>query len=364
MKKFSPLYKQTVTGKIQQWVISVDRNTVITEYGQVDGKKQTTTDVIKAGKNIGRSNATTAETQAEAQAQQTFDGKLKDGYVENITQARGTKNTLQAVEPMLAHTIEQKEKYVVFPALAQPKLDGLRCIAIIKNGKARLFSRSQKEYLTVPHIVAELERLYQNTDITLDGELYNHEFRNSFNTIIHLAKRDGVHADHTKIEYHIYDVVSPGSHAKRMAVVRFPNTYCKRVDTVVVTSRAELETFQAQCIEQGYEGCMYRHPTGEYEHKRSNTLLKVKTFQDDEFQIIGAEEGTGKLMGCIGAFVLITHKGVVFKAKPACTLEQSKEYWRTRNNYIHKKEATVKFQNYTPDGVPRFPVFKCVRDPE
>ena len=358
MKVFKPLYKQTISGKVQQWDISVEQNTVITKYGLVDGKKQTTTDIIKIGKNIGRSNATTAETQAEAQAQQTFDSKLKEGYVEDIDLAIKTKNTLSAVLPMLAHTIEQKEKYVVFPALAQPKLDGLRCIAILKNGKARLFSRSQKEYLTVPHIVAELESLFHDEDIILDGELYNHEFKNSFNTIIHIAKRDDVHEDHTKIEYHIYDVVAPGNHQQRMEPVT-TGTYCKRVITSVVHSRKALEEFQAQCVEQGYEGCMYRHPNGEYEHKRSNTLLKVKTFQDDEFRIVGAEEGTGKLMGAVGAFVLITNKGVLFKAKPACTLEQSREYWICRKSYIDKK-ATVKFQNYTPDGVPRFPVFKCV----
>ena len=263
---------------------------------------------------------------------------------------------------MLAHTIEQKEKFVVFPALAQPKLDGLRCIAIIKDGKARLFSRSQKEYLTVPHIVAELEHLFRNQTITLDGELYNHEYKSSFNTIIHLVKRDEVHAQHTKIEYHMYDVIAAGGHQQRTHALK-SGVYCQQVTTVTVTSRKDLETFQALCIEQGYEGCMYRHPDGEYEHKRSNTLLKVKTFQDGEFRIVGAEEGTGKLMGAVGAFVLITHKEVIFKAKPACTLEQSREYWRTWKNYIDRK-ATIKFQNYTPDGAPRFPVFKCIRDPE
>lgn len=359
MKKFSPLYKQTVTGKIQRWSVSVDGNKVITEYGQVNGKMQTTTDVVKAGKNLGRSNATTRETQAEALAQQTFDGKLKDGYVYDIEKARGSKNTRHAIIPMLAHTIEQKEKYVVFPALAQPKLDGLRCIAIIKNGNARLYSRSQKEYLTVPHIVDELEALFRNQTITLDGELYNHEYKDSFNTIIHLVKRDEAHEKHTKIEYHIYDVIAAGGHQQRTRTLK-SGVYCKPVNTVIVASHTDLDAFQASCIKQGYEGCMYRNPVGEYEHKRSNNLLKVKTFQDAEFQIIGAEEGAGKLMGAIGAFVLITHKGIIFKAKPACTLEQSIEYWRNRKVYINKKEGTVKFQNYTPDGVPRFPVFKCV----
>ena len=364
MKTFSTLYKQTTIGKIQQWTVSVNGASVITDYGLTDGKKQTTTDVVKAGKNIGRANATTAESQARAQAQQNYDAKLKEGYVIDIAQAAGNKNTLQAVEPMLAHPIEKKEKYVVFPALAQPKLDGLRCIAIIKNGNVRLFSRSQKEYLTVPHIVVELETLYRNRSIILDGELYSHDLKDNFNTITHLVKRDGTHADHSKIGYHLYDIVAPGGYKDRTETLRIPGVdgrYCAVVTTVLVNSREELEIFQAECVAQGYEGCMYRNPDGEYEHKRSHNLLKVKTFQDAEFRIVGAEEGTGKLMGAIGAFVLITNKGVIFKSKPACTLEESTVYWRNRRHYIGKM-GTVKFQNYTPDGAPRFPVFKCVRE--
>ncbi len=359
-RTFPVLYKQTLTGKIQRWKVWADQDKVITEYGLTDGKKQVTTDVIKSGKNLGRSNATTTQTQAQAQAAQSWEAKLKEGYVDNIQRATENKNNLQAIEPMLAHAIEKKEKYVTFPGAAQPKLDGLRCIAIIKDGKARLFSRSQKEYLTVPHIVAELEQLYKGKDIILDGELYNHLYKDSFNTIIHVVKRDEVHAQHTMIEYHIYDVVAAGNYSQRNAAV-VPGKYCKKVSTVLVMSRKNLDAYQAQCVEQGYEGCMYRNLAGQYEHKRSNFLLKVKNFQDDEFTITGVEEGTGKLMNAVGAFALHTQRGVAFKAKPACTLEQSREYWKNRAQYPGKR-ATIKFQNYTPDGVPRFPVFKCIRD--
>lgn len=370
--KLSTLYKQTSTGKIQQWTISVEKNKVTTVYGLVGGKLQTTVDIVKEGKNLGRSNATTPETQAQAEAQQSYDGKLKEGYVTDIKLAGSTKNTLDAVEPMLAHPIENKEKYVTFPAWSQPKFDGLRCIAILKNGKATLYSRTQKEYITIPHINEEIERIFKDylpalvNGLVLDGELYNHKFKKDFNKITSLIKRDDVHPDHELVQYHIYDVVGPSDYSERVSVLWTPlkeAKYCFAVETKEVKSRDELEEYQAECVERGYEGCMYRSKTGGYEHKRSSTLLKVKTFKDAEFKIVDVEEGNGKLMDRVGAFHCELKDGRTFKAKPACTLEQSKEYWDNRKACIGKW-ATVKYQNLTPDGVPRFPVMKCIRDYE
>ena len=39
---------------------------------------------------------------------------------------------------------------------------------------------------------------------------------------------------------------------------------------------------------------MLRHPESIYEGKRSRTLLKVKTFEDDEATVLGHEPGTGR----------------------------------------------------------------------
>lgn len=361
--KFPTLYKQTNTGKIQQWSVSTDNNSVTTIYGQVGGKLQTITDTIRVGKNLGKSNETTPVTQAELQAQQEYDAKLKEGYSPSFFVAETNKNILGAVEVMLAFPIEKKEKYVTFPAIAQPKLDGLRCVAIIKGGKARLFSRTQKEYKTVPHIVEELEGIFEGEDIILDGEIYSHAFKDDFNSITHLAKRDGVHEDSKKLEYHVYDTVTAGGYRERMEKGdKFGLAeYCTWVETITVTSRQELEEYQAKCVEKGYEGCMLRSIDGEYEGKRSPNLLKVKTFIDDEFQVLGMEEGKGKLMGAVGAFVMQTEGGVGFKAKPMGTLAQSQKWWVDRKSLIGKW-GTVKYQGKTPDGSLRFPIFKAFRD--
>lgn len=364
--KFDTLYKQNSNGSIQQWTISTKSNEVTTIYGQKNGKLQTAIDLVKEGKNLGRSNATTPESQAELQAQQQYEAKLKEGYTTNLELANSTKNVLEAVEPMLAHPIDKKEKYVKFPCLAQPKLDGIRCLAIIKKGKVRLFSRTQKEFVTMPHIVSELETIYRGQTVTFDGELYNHTFKKDFNRIASIIKRDDIHPDHKLVQYHIYDVVVPGTYTQRsqhVDPIDSQGQYCLRVETIPIASRESLEEYQAFCVERSYEGCMYRNPDGPYEHKRSTNLLKVKTFQDAEFEIVDIEEGHGKLMNHVGAFYCKLDNGNLVKASPIGTLDLMAEYWKNRKRLIGKM-ATIKFQNYTPDGSLRFPKLKCIRDYE
>lgn len=364
---FKTLYKQTSTGAVQQWTISTDGNEVVTVFGQVDGKLQTTRDIVKKGKNIGRSNETTPEQQAALQTQQKYDGKLKKGYVIDKNLATTTRNTLAGVLPMLAHPIEKKKKYVTFPALAQPKLDGLRCMGVLKDGVITLYSRTQKEWVSIPHINKELLTLFgKYGDMTFDGELYNHKYKNDFNTITSIIKREDIHPDHELVQYHIYDVVAPGNYRTRTAglVESLEDAkYLEAVETVDIDSQQELADYQVICVEQGFEGAMYRNINGLYEHKRSSGLLKIKDFQDEEFKIVDVEEGTGKLMGRVGAFYceLNDSSGNRFKASPAVTLEEKATMWQRRKSFIGK-QATIKFQNYTPEGVPRFPIFKCVRN--
>lgn len=361
------LYKQNTNGSVQQWTIRTEGNHVISVYGQVDGALQTAEDIVREGKNLGRSNATTPESQATLQAQQSYDAKLKEGYNPSYSLAESTKNTLGAVEPMLAYPIEKKEKYVVFPAIAQPKLDGIRCLAIMKRGKVRLWSRTQKEFLTVPHIVEEIERIWGHLDsFVTDGELYNHKFKNDFNKITSIIKRDDVHPDHKLVQYHMYDTVAPGNYQARNLLIQkgiHLAKYCIPVETVPIESRDQLEQYQLNCIERQYEGCMYRNPNKPYENKRSTSLLKVKTFIDAEFEIVGMYEGKGKLMNHVGGFNCRLPNGGIVDASPLGPHTLLYEYWHNQKKCIGKM-ATIKFQGYTPDGSLRFPKLKTIRDYE
>jgi DNA ligase 1 len=101
---------------------------------------------------------------------------------------------------------------------------------------------------------------------------------------------------------------------------------------------------------------------GEYENKRSKYLLKHKSFIDEEYTILGIEEGIGNKTGMVGSFIFESKTGKRFNSSPKFNWEECTEMWNERENLIGKS-ATVKYFNLTPDGVPRFPyVIKIDRE--
>ena len=93
-------------------------------------------------------------------------------------------------------------------------------------------------------------------------------------------------------------------------------------------------------------------------------FLKKKDFVDEEFTIVGAEEGEGGRAGTIGYFIMAHDKikDKTFKSNVKGDFEYLAEVWKDRKKYIGTK-ATVKYFNRTPDDVPRFPfVIKLNRE--
>ncbi|KAG5501891.1 hypothetical protein JKF63_04161 [Porcisia hertigi] len=96
--------------------------------------------------------------------------------------------------------------------------------------------------------------------------------------------------------------------------------------------------------------------------QRSSTLLKYKVMQDAEYVIVGALEGSGKWKGFLGSFICATpDKKHRFTVTPASTDADKRRMWQSWRTAYKGKALTVQYQEITPDGVPRFPVGKCVR---
>jgi DNA ligase-1 len=106
-------------------------------------------------------------------------------------------------------------------------------------------------------------------------------------------------------------------------------------------------------VEQGYEGQMLR-TGGLYENKRSKYLLKHKTFVDEEYTILDICEGEGNRTGTCGYMVFNTKDGKRFKSNVKGTFAETADILENKDSLIGK-EATVKYFNLTPDGIPRFP---------
>ena len=58
-----------------------------------------------------------------------------------------------------------------------------------------------------------------------------------------------------------------------------------------------------------------------------------------------------------------TPEGLTFRARPRGTREARTEQYQNGNDYIGK-QLTVRYQELTDDGVPRFPVGITIRDYE
>lgn len=381
MTKFEPLYKKTATGAIQQWEIRVKGKTIMTRYGQVDGKMQTTKDVIKAGKNIGKKTETTPEQQAIAEAKAKHTKQLKKGYVTSIDDAQTggvdkvitggwvpmtAKSFFTYDDVTLKNNPSKDSKHIKFPCAVQPKLDGIRCC--MDNGQP--FSRTRKPIHAIPHI---LKALKEFEPLNFDGELYNHEYKEDFEVISSAVRREKeLHPDHELIQYHIYDIATDMTFQKRIKALQLykkvmeQSGHIKIVETRIAEDMDQLIQIYEDFLEQGYEGAMVRNlHDSPYESKRSKHLQKLKMFEDDEFKVVDILEGRGKLAGHVGSFICeIKDKNGkrTFKAKAKGKTSNLKKYFKDETLWKNKM-LTVRFQGYTKkNNVPRFPVGIRFRD--
>ena len=95
---------------------------------------------------------------------------------------------------------------------------------------------------------------------------------------------------------------------------------------------------------------------------QARRLLKMKEFQDEEFEIVGFYEGEGGDKGLI-IWRCKTEDGKLFGCRPHGTHEERAELFKHGKEYVGKM-LTVRFQELTADGIPRFPVGIAVRDYE
>jgi len=385
--KLPKLYKLTSSKKIQEWEISTEGNKIIVVQGQLKGKKQRYEQTIKEGKNIGRANETTPEQQADAEIKSKWEHKHNKDYHLTIEEC-DCKTKIANVGgylPMLAQSyVKHAEKHLKYPCFVQKKYDGLRCIATKENMRTRLWFRSGKLITTMVHIQLELDLIMEEGDI-FDGELYVHgEDFNSFTGAIRANKNLNPEVTE-KIKYHIYDF-------PRIENLTENNPYTYRLerfkklkirepiilaDTFLISNFEEAMKYYKQFIGEGYEGIMFRNIGMPYEQKRSYSLLKYKEFVDDEFIIVGAEEGKGILAGHVGSFVCkieanrilkdIGGKEVKFgniegqvKAKMKGKQARLKYLFENPKEYLGKP-LTIIYQNLSKDLIPRFPVGKTIR---
>jgi DNA ligase 1 len=356
-QQFTTLYHTGKTGKIVEWNIWTEGSDIVTEWGQIDGKKQITQKTA-IGKNVGRSNETSDSEQAILEAAAMHKKKLDMKYSETMHEAKK-----EVFLPMLASSFDKRKDKVTYPVDVQPKLDGVRCMAFWNGDHIELMSRGGKKWECCDHIIEQLE-LALPKGWVLDGELYIHGA--TFQEITRLVKK--LRPESVNVEYHVYDIPRvkngrPCEWIDRKACLHelYEMLYENKctgiipVDSFLAENEADVYMWQSLFLEDGYEGAIVREFDGEYRMgHRSNKLLKIKNFMDDEFEIIGFTTGVGRFNGCI-IWECITDGGDEFRVVPQGTEEERRTTYTEAEDHIGEM-LKVKFFDLTDDGIPRFPV--------
>ena len=278
---------------------------------------------------------------------------------------------------MLAYPVSDKPINYDEKVFMQPKLDGVRClIQYDKKTGVTAWSRTGKQWKNIHHITSSLEKWFQSNQTTvLDGELYNHDLKDDFETIISLVRRqnpDDIDALESQdlVQFHCYDIIHPDNSKfeDRTRFVKWcvdqSSPYVHVVPTTVINNEFDAEEMHRVNLECGFEGSILR-TNDVYHQKRTHTLRKFKDFSDAEATIIGYLDGKGKRTGTLGKFIMQDDEGVEFGCPPGkgYTYKDLKIMLDNISDYIGQR-ATFTFFERTKAGSYRHPLFKCIRDYE
>lgn len=382
MKKFDTLYKRSTKGKIQEWTISVTKNSYSVTEGIVDGKLTTTAPHTCEGKNPGKTNETTAEAQALKEAQAVWEKKLRKGYMKSIAEVDNT--TFE--KPMKGDKYKERRGEVVFPGAIQDKLNGVN-FRIKKSG---VLSTGCEYYYTVPHILEALAPLFKkHPGLVIVGEGYNPDakFLGQLTEVMNvniqpkdltpelLEKSKQIAQCWVFDGYGFDDINKTTPWLERIEAVK---KLLKGISYVVVEPyeivKNEIELLEKleDNRKRGGEGLMFRWADCPIKHGKSKYLLKLKHFEDAEFELLNLEAGNANWAGCAKRATLKLPKpskdrdGNIITSFSA-NIRGDEDYLRKMLNDKDKligEMATVSYQCLSEWGIPQIPWLEAIRNYE
>ena len=352
------LYKKAKNGKTLVWNIDI---TPLSTYdyscssGYLDGCLR------KDKYNCEAKGGRTLEDQIKLEVKSKTEKKKNAGYVEDIKNLQSSGgNQLGLKRPMLASIFNDKSVIDFSCTYVQRKYDGHRCIITKQNGAIIAYSRGGKPITSIEHITGAIEL---SEGQSVDGELYVHGV--SLQKISSMVRKQSEQSG--LIDFIVYDSLSDGQFSERLLE-------CSRVvnasrpteapgsiilsETSVVYSIDDIRNDFDAYVKEGYEGIMIRTGPHGYEHgKRSKNLLKMKSFIDDEFLVVGmvaSREGYA-ILRCK------TKAGKIFSCTAPGNFEEKRNVLENIEHYIGKY-VNVRYPCVTDRGLPSQPVAIYWRD--
>ena len=282
-------------------------------------------------------------------------------------------------KPMLAYPVSDKPIDYSKPVFIQPKLDGVRCIIQAEwpnpmTIEVKAYSRTGKEWKNIDHILYDLVPFFEkHPNVILDGELYNHDFKDDFESIISMVRKtkptdEDRSISCNNVQFHCYDIIDETKTFEdryKFVMDNLRDSYCVRtVETIQIPNQLEAKEMHDVNLNSGFEGSILR-TNNLYKCGRSWSLRKFKDFSDAEATIIGYVDGKGKRTGTLGKFLMKDDDGIEFGCPPGkgYNYKDMKDMLDNIHDYIGQR-ATFTFFERTKANSYRHPLFKCIRNYE
>ena len=301
----------------------------------------------------------------------TFEDEEKKVYAKILAKTFKigvTEKTINKVIPGLIPEWEvqqayQLEKYPIKENtefwLTQ-KLNGVRATYY----KGKLIARSGVPYEGLNHIIRVLDN-YPG-DVVFDGELTlknkgklsdNEAFRTSTGILNSDAESK------PEIKYTIFDMIKTSDFedgrdgenysSRRKALDKssdYLNSKMGEVEVLPVlyhgTDQTQIEKLLDKMVKEDKEGLMLNLDCP-YKRSRHRGILKIKRFYTMDLEIVGYEEGSGKLAETLGALI-VKYKNNEVKVGTGFSDDQRSEFWSKKEDLIGKI-CEVKYKEVSSD---------------
>ena len=268
------------------------------------------------------------------------------------------------------------------------KLDGFRLIAMKdENGNVSFFSRVGQRVEGLTEIEEELKNAFPEGTV-LDGELtisnyFEMESKEAYKAASKIIRLKG-DTPKTGLTYRVFD----GMHIDEWRTQNCTHTYEERrnlleglfgyaaapishIELLPVLYQGEDTSKVTEILEQivsaGGEGCMINLLDSPYHFNRCWDIMKVKKFNSLDLEVVGVEEGSGRLAGTLGAIQVRYKGGNIVKVGSGFSDEERKLYWTNPDLILHKIVEIKYFESSrNADGSEslRFPTWVSnIRDP-
>ena len=239
---------------------------------------------------------------------------VSEKTVNNVAKKMDLEFRVPIFTCMLAHDGAKHPKKIKGDCLVEYKYDGVRVVAIVKNGKATLYSRNGKIFTNFPHIESALSKKEFNNYV-FDGEVMSDDFQALMKQVY---RKSGAKTDDAYLA--LFDILplkefndgksKLNSIERKEKLNELAQTFgdaIKLVDYEIINfdtdeGQIKFSDMNKEALEKGFEGLMIKPNDNFYECKRSHAWLKIKPFIEVTLKIIDIQEGSGKHEGKLGAF--------------------------------------------------------------